>query len=170
MRCEKFETLALNSQITVHALNPVPSNTFQPPDGDFWGAGFTPGTGPPLNTGVARIVDMKRAGGTGHEVKVNNICLCFSAGFGQVLQRITFAFGEYGGNLNLMLNGQFVNFQNFQDIDGKIIRGVKVTVLSGGGGQDFGKIEFTGPINDQMWWGHLAIGGQELWIDDWCWE
>lgn len=170
MRCETFDTLALGSQITVHALNPVPTNTFQPPNGDFWGAGFVDSKGGSNNGGFARITNTLRAGGSGNEVMVNNICLCFSAGFGQVLQRITFAFGEYGGNLNLVLNGRFVNFNNFLDIDGQLIQGVRVKVVSGGGGQDMGKIDFMGPINDQMWWSHLAIGGQELWIDDWCWE
>jgi hypothetical protein len=47
---------------------------------------------------------------------------------------------------------------------------VKVNVVSGGGGNDKGVVEFTGKITDDRWWGHLGIGGQELWIDDFCWE
>jgi hypothetical protein len=69
-----------------------------------------------------------------------------------------------------MVDRQFVNFKNFHDINGKTIGTVKVNVLSGGTGNDFGEVEFTGAINDRRWWGHLAIGGQELWIDDFCWE
>ncbi|MCE7986390.1 MAG: hypothetical protein DYG89_34900 [Caldilinea sp. CFX5] len=170
MHCETFDTLALGSQIIVHSLNPVPTNTLQPPNGDFWGAKFIWANGNSTDTGYARIENRGRAGGSGHEVRVNNLNLCFGANFGQVLTRIKFVFGEYGGNLNLMLNRQFVNFRNFKDIDGQIIGGVKVIIHSGGAGNDTGVVELDGTINDQRWWGHLAIGGQELWIDDFCWE
>lgn len=170
MQCETFDSLPLGSQIIAYFLNPVPNNTWQPPNGDFWGAKFVSANGNSTDTGYARIVNRRRAGGSGHEVRVNNITLCFSANFGQVLKHIKFAFGEFGGNLNLMINRQFVNFRNFKDIHGQIIGGVNVNVLSGGAGNDSGAVEFTGTINDQRWWGHLAIGGQELWIDDFCWE
>ncbi|MEZ4684125.1 MAG: hypothetical protein R2932_58940 [Caldilineaceae bacterium] len=170
MQCETFDTLALGSQLTVYFLNPVYSNTWQPPNGDFWGANFVWGNGNSTDAGFARISNRGLSGGTGHEVTINNINLCFGANTGQVLQHIKFAFGEYGGNLNLTINRQFVNFGNFKEIHGTIIGGVKVNVLSGGGGNDKGQIEFVGTINDQRRWGHLAIGGQELWIDDFCWE
>ena len=78
-------------------------------------------------------------------------------------------FGEYGGNLNLRINNDFRNFRNFADVHGTTIGGVNVNVLSGGNGNDSGKIKFTGTIQDQGNWGHLAIGGQEFWIDDLCW-
>ena len=170
MQCETFDSLALGSQISVYLLNPVPTNTWQPPNGDFWGAKFLSANGHSTDRGFARITRAGRAGGSGREVRVSNITLCFSANFGQVLTYISFAFGEYGGNLNLMVGREFVNFQNFQDLHGSIIGGVKVNVISGGTGHALGKVEFIGTINDQRWWGHLAIGGQELWIDDLCWE
>lgn len=170
LRCESFDTLPLGSQIGVFMLNPVPANNWQPPNGDFWGGPFVWSNNISTNNGFARISQAGRAGGSGREVTVNNLALCFGANFGQILKRIRFSFGEYGGNLNLMLNRQFVNFGNFQQIHGQVIGGVKVKVLSGGAGNDMGKIEFTGKITDQRWWGHLAIGGQELWIDDFCWE
>ena len=169
-QCETFDSLAIGSQIIVYFLNPVYTNTWQPPNGDFWGAKFVWGNGNSTDTGYARIDNKGRAGGSGHDVMVNNINLCFGANFGQTLKHIKFRFGEYGGNLNLMINRQFVNFGNFNDIHGQIIGGVKVNVLSGGTGSDSGEVEFSGRINDQRWWWHLAIGGQELWIDDFCWE
>jgi hypothetical protein len=170
MQCETFDSLALGSQITVFFLNPVPHNTWQPPNGDFWGATFVWANSISTDKGYARIGNRGRAGGTGREVRVNNINLCFGANFGQVLKHIKFAFGEYGGNLNLMINRQFVNFQNFKEIHGQIIGGVKVNIVRGGTGNDSGEIELIGTINDQRWWGHLAIGGQELLIDNFCWE
>ncbi len=170
MRCEKFDSLPVGSQITAYLLNPAPNNTWQPPNGDFWGAKFVSANGNSTDTGYARITRAGHARGSGLEMMVNNINLCFSANFGQVLKRITVAFGEYGGNLNLMINRQFVNFSNFRDIHGQTIGGVKVNVVTGGAGHDSGQIEFTGDIYDQRWWGHLALGGQELWLDNLCWE
>jgi hypothetical protein len=170
MQCETFDSLAIGSQITVYFLNAVYSNTWQPPNGDFWGAKFVWSNGNSTDAGYARISNRGHAGGSGHEVTINNISLCFGTNFGQVLKRIRFKFGEYGGNLNLMINRQFVNFANFKDIHGQVIGGVKVNVLSGGSGNDSGEVELVGTIRDQRWWGHLAIGGQELWIDDFCWE
>ena len=71
-----------------------------------------------------------RAGGTGNEVAVNNILMTISVGFGQTLEAVRFSFGEYGGNLNVSVNNQFVNFDNFSRIHGTTIGGVKVNVLS----------------------------------------
>jgi len=170
MRCETFDTLSIGSQIGVFFLNPAPNNTWQPPNGDFWGSSFVLPDGTPDNTGHAQIVKAHRAGGAGNEVMVNNINLCFSANFGQVLRHIRIAFGEYGGNLNIQINRKFINFRNFIDIHGSIIGDVKVNVLSGGTGNDAGEIEFVGEIRDHRWSGHLAIGGEELWVDNICWE
>ena len=93
MPCETFDSLALGSQIIVYFLNPVYSNTWQPPNGDFWGAKFVWVNGNSTDTGYARIDNKKHAGGSGHEVRVNNINLCFGANTGQVLRHIKFAFG-----------------------------------------------------------------------------
>src|SRR5262249_57871068 len=119
MQCETFDTLPLGSQLGVYLLNPVPANTWQPPNGDFWGAAFVWANNISTTAGFARIDNRKRAGGTGKDVLIHNINLCFAVNFGQVLKRIKFLFGEYGGNLNLMINRQFVNFQNFRDIHGQ---------------------------------------------------
>ena len=68
-------------------------------------------------------------------------------------------FGEYGGNINLEVNGDFANFENFLDIDGTALGGVVVSVISGGTGSDCGELMFEGTTDT------LMIGGQELWID-----
>ncbi|HEV8398701.1 MAG TPA: hypothetical protein VGQ18_02560 [Gemmatimonadales bacterium] len=170
MQCESFDTLPLGAQLTVYLLNPVPGNTWQPPNGDFWGAAFVWANNHSTNSGFARIDNRRRAGGSVQDVMINNINLCFAVNFGQVLSRIKFSFGEYGGNLNLVINRQFVNFKNFRDIHGQTIGGVRVNVLGGGFGNDTGAVELSGKITDQRWYGHMAIGGQELWIDDLCWE
>ncbi|MFQ5640977.1 MAG: hypothetical protein ACE5IR_23615 [bacterium] len=170
LRCETFDTLALGDRITVFTQGGPPGNTFQPPNGDFVGRVFYDADGNPTSDGFAEIENATRAGGTGHDVEVNNINFSFSANFGQTLNKVKFSFGEYGGNLNLSINGQMVNFDNFVDIDGQVIGGVKVTVLSGGLGNDSGEIELNGTIRDETNSGHITVGGQELWIDNFCWE
>jgi len=96
------------------------------------------------------------AGGSGNELAVNNVLLSFDIGGSTGL---SLDFGEYGGNLNLLINGDFRNFNLFSDIDGLVIGGVGVSVVNGFG-NDTGSITLTGNINQ------FAIGGQELWIDN----
>ncbi len=110
--------------------------------------------------GYARVVASAKAGGSGHELAVNNVNLGFD--FGQPLKGLTLKFGEYGGNLNIEVNGDFRNFENFKDIDGKVIGGVHVSVPVGGYGNDKGVLKLEGEIDT------LVIGGQELFLDDIC--
>ena len=67
MQCETFDSLALGSQITVYFLNPVYNNTWQPPNGDFWGAKFIWANGISTDAGFARIDNKGHAGGSRHE-------------------------------------------------------------------------------------------------------
>ncbi len=71
-------------------------------------------------------------------------------------------FGEYGGNLNLKLNGEIKNFENFADIDGTTLGGVQVTVVNGHAANT-GILRLNGTINS------LILGGQALYIDNIQW-
>jgi len=66
--------------------------------------------------------------------------------FGHSLTGLTFLFGEYGGNLNLEVNGDFKNFDNFADINRQHDwrRAVSVT---NGLGNDTGQVQLSGTIN-----------------------
>ena len=83
-----------------------------------------------------------------------------------------FAFGEYGGNINLSINDKDRNVDNFAALHNTTLGGVAIHVLSGGNGNDSGVVEFVGPLNGQsaLRQGQLAIGGQELWIDNICFD
>lgn len=132
---------------------------------------FTWSNGGITQDGLARIENSGRAGGSGTEIGVNNLTVSVSRGFGQVLQKARFAFGEYGGNINVSINNSLVNVDNFAALNNQVIGGVTVTVLSGGLGNDKGVVEFQGMMPDQNnGLGQLAVGGQELWIDDICFE
>lgn len=105
----------------------------------------------------AKVVNLDLANGSGNEMWVNNVNLDF--GIPVPVSGCSLLFGEYGGNLNIEINGVFKNFENFCEINGDIIGGVHVTVVNGLG-NDKGSLHLAGMISQ------FAIGGQELWIDD----
>ncbi|MEA3282277.1 MAG: CARDB domain-containing protein [Euryarchaeota archaeon] len=109
--------------------------------------------------GYAEIENNGNAGGSGQEMWVNNVNLDFD--FGSSCSGISLLFGEYGGNLNIEINGDFRNFEDFVDINGLNIGGANVLVINGFG-NDKGSLKLSGTINS------LVIGGQELCIDDVC--
>jgi hypothetical protein len=111
-------------------------------------------------TGTGALVDNQlRAGGSGNDLNSNNVNLDFA--FGGPVNGLNLRFGEFGGNLNLEINGDFRNFANFSDINGQTIGGVSVSVVNGLG-NDQGTLSLSGTING------FVVGGQELWIDDVC--
>ncbi len=109
--------------------------------------------------GHARIENGGQAGGTGQEIWANNVNLRFVF---PVRPNVVFVrFGAYGGNLNLEINGDLKNFDNFASIDTSTIGGVAVAVVNGFG-DGMGTLTLTGEIDS------FAIGGQELAIDHVC--
>ena len=96
------------------------------------------------------------AGGSGNDMNTNNVNLDF--GFDAPNDGLSLLFGEYGGNLNIEVNGDSRNFDKFADINGLTIGGVHVTVVDLGDSK--GRLVLTGTIEQ------FAIGGQEFLIDD----
>jgi hypothetical protein len=90
---------------------------------------------------------------------VNNVNLRFD--FGTSWPGLSLYFGEYGGNLNIEVNGDFRNFEDFIDIHGILVGGVPVIVI-GSAIAECGELFLAGEINS------FAIGGQELFIDHVC--
>ena len=58
------------------------------------------------STGSATVVDDGLAGHFGNEMEVNNINLTFTATTDQP-PGLSILFGEYGGNINVMVNGSW---------------------------------------------------------------
>ena len=108
--------------------------------------------------GTATVCNVQDAGGSGLDVNCNNVNINFD--FGSPLDGLSLLYGEYGGNLNIDINGDFQNFENFADIDGLTIGGINVAVTDLGAGK--GELTLSGVINS------FDIGGQELWVDDVC--
>ena len=109
--------------------------------------------------GFARVSNAGTAGHLGQELIVNNVNIRFN--FPTLPNAVALNFGEYGGNVNLEVNGDFRNFEDFAAIDGQIIGGAQVSVVNGFG-HDQGTLRLNGDIHA------LAVGGQELVIDHIC--
>jgi len=151
--CIGFEDLALGTRYHV-------PDRFMDSEVEMTVRAFQWGNGEWSTDGFTEVDDEGRAGGSGQEMWINNVNLDFD--FCCVLEKgLTLRFGEYGGNLNIEINGIFKEFENFVDIDGANFDGVTVTVTNGLG-NDTGTLTLKG----QIW--SFALGGQELWIDDVC--
>ena len=110
--------------------------------------------------GFAKVDSNGHAHGSGQDMNVNNVNLSFD--FGDARDSVSLKLGEFGGNCNIEVNEDFVNFADFPDINGTTIGGTNVTftTTSPGGHNYWGTLSIAGEISS------FAIGGQELWIDD----
>lgn len=153
VECVDFEGLALAHQYRIF-------DRFNDSGVEITVAAFHLGGGQWTTDGYAEVTDQGLAGGSGLEMIVNNVNLDFKFPSCS-LADLTLNFGEYGGNLNIDINGEFVDFDKFADIDGQTIGGVDIAVVDGLG-NDTGSLKLAGTINS------FAVGGQELWIDHVC--
>lgn len=112
-------------------------------------------------TGGSAVIDNDGdAGGKGQDMMTNNVSLKFM--FENPRKGLSLLFGEYGGNVNLEINGVFKNVDSFLAVNGTTLGGVKISVAMID--SDKGELTLSGDIIS------FAIGGQELWIDDICFE
>lgn len=113
----------------------------------------------PTNGGMASITNNLDACTDGLELNLNNIN-------DQIVfllrpKRIVLAYGEYGGNVNLSINGDCRNLDNLSDINGSIVGGVHVWAIDyGQPDQSCGTLYAQGEIDE------FIIGGQEFAIDN----
>lgn len=77
------------------------------------------------------------------------------------IQGISLRFGEYGGNVNPDVNGDFRNSESLHDLDGATVGGVGVSVI-GGYGDGTDELVLAGAISG------FAIGGQAFYADQLC--
>lgn len=162
MECVSFEDLQVGATFHVKDVFTASGASatirkFQWVNGQWTGGGF------------ARVADAGNAGGSQNEIWVNNVNLGFS--FGHPLCGLALSFGEYGGNINICINGDFRNINNFSDINKTTIGGVNVTVIPSAQ-PNRGRLELSGEMNEfalhEQGSYSLIIGGQELAIDDIC--
>ncbi len=101
-----------------------------------------------------------QAGGTGNELEFfggagGGVSLAFD--FGADVGEVSLLYGEYGGTLNLLINGDSVIVGSFVDLP-PTLGGVDITMTGGQSG--LGTLSFDGVISS------FAIGGQEFVLDN----
>ncbi len=119
----------------------------------YWDVGSC--TNPTMG-GAVRVQSTDMACGSGRELQVGNVNVEFD--YGAPLLGMVIYFGEYGGNVNLTVNGHCVSVPDFSDLP-PVVGGVEVTVNEANPGQGCGRITLQGPIHS------VSVGGQEFWID-----
>jgi hypothetical protein len=122
---------------------------------------FQWGNGNWTTSGKAVVDTRNYSTGSGNDLNTNNVNLRFL--FSYPVEKISFKFGELGGNNNIKVNNDFKNVQNLVSLNGTTIGGAQVTVNAiQQGNKQYGNMTIEGNINN------FSIGGQELWIDDVC--
>ena len=143
--CVQFEDLLEGTRYEVPASFSssgvtITTSAFQWSNGTWTPAGFV------------EVDDQGESGGTGLDMIVNNITLNFA--FGRQVESLRMFYGEYGGNVNLTINGELRNVFDFDELDGQLVGGVMVEVNVSPG--DFGVMIFSGTISS------FSVGGPEL--------
>ncbi len=111
------------------------------------------------SNGQALVDTSQMAGGTGNDLMLNNVNVGFD--FHQTLYNLDLMFADYGGNVNIEINGDFRNLNDLIGLHGTQVGGVDVTVLPNpGGNPNQYLLHLDGQISS------FAIGGQELWVDN----
>ncbi|MGV7223660.1 MAG: hypothetical protein ACQ9MH_19295 [Nitrospinales bacterium] len=122
---------------------------------------FQWGNGNWTTSGKARIDTRNYSKGSGNDLNAENVNLRFL--FDYPVGKITFKFGELGGNNNIRVNNEFRNVQNLVSLNGTTIGSAQVTVNAIQQGNNWhGMMTIDGNINN------FSIGGQELYLDDIC--
>ncbi|MFN8548627.1 MAG: FlgD immunoglobulin-like domain containing protein [Candidatus Eisenbacteria bacterium] len=112
-----------------------------------------------VRNGFIQVVAQGQACQAGKELNVNNATLNFN--FGAEVSDVLVPFGEYGGTVLVKINGDCEVVENFSDLNGTFLGGVAITAFNFGvPGQSCGVLRLGGTIET------LAIGGQELWLDN----
>ena len=123
------------------------------------GESFTAMDGTVIANGNAQIGTSGNSGGNGQDLGLFGITVGFD--FGRTLSGLALNFGEFGGNINVEVNGDFRVVENFHDLNGLDVGGVRL-IVTGGNGNDQGVFQVNGEVRS------FKIGGQELWIDQIC--
>jgi hypothetical protein len=153
--CFDFEDLRLQAQFSV-GQSFVTTGSGQSVTVEV--APFFFSDGQSTTNGTATVRTGGQAGGSGNEIQVSNVNLVFKPAAPWPGLRIRF--GEFGGNINLAVNGVRRNEADFSVLNGANIGGAQITVITGAANR--GEIVVAGTVNE------FAIGGQEFFIDDLC--
>lgn len=152
--CIDFEDLAVRSRYTVGQTF-VSGGTLVSMGPFFFVEGQS------TSQGAAQIDQNTQAGGSGKDVSVNNINLTF--GFDSPLEGVTINYGDYGGTVNLEINGDLAIASSLFDLNKTTVGDVRVSVTPDPAtNNQTGIATLSGTIK------RFSLGGQEFWLDDVC--
>jgi hypothetical protein len=115
------------------------------------------------SSGYAEVDTRNYAQGSGNDLHSNNVNMQFL--FEYPLKKISFKFGELGGNCNVKVNDDFRNVEDLFSLNNTSIGGIPIKINATLQGFNwYGEMVLEGTINS------FTIGGQELWIDEICTE
>src|SRR5690606_16150608 len=86
---------------------------------------FVFGDGTPYDEGWVEIQNSISPDSTGLRLWFNNANASFY--FGGDLSGLSLRYSDFGGNSNIVVNGEFLNFDEFSEIDGTSISGVDIS-------------------------------------------
>lgn len=112
------------------------------------------------SSGSVQIVSGNRAGGKGSELAFEDAVVDFMLPY--PVNSVTLKFRGGDGNKALQINGNRQAVGSLSELDQQTIEGVKISVS--GGSSTVGVFRLTGRITD------FRIGGEELYVDDVCYE
>jgi len=134
-----------------------------------------PPPSPWTDEGFVEIVQGNKAGGSGNEIHFDNACLGIIAPDAKTIKNLSFKFGYYGGDVNLIANGTLCSSNNIASMPPTCLPKVGVSVSPHG---NIGVIELSGEMDKfyfsfpvppkfpVLQFSAVIGGGQELWIDD----
>ena len=113
--------------------------------------------------GSAQVVQGGPPCNVDQRLNLNNIAVSFEfAAFSGPEDNLFMTFGQYGGFMNISINGsRRVCFTQMGQLDGQTLGGVTMQVTNGFG-NGCGTIAFIGTVDS------LLLAGQEYWIDGIC--
>ncbi|MEL7045193.1 MAG: DUF6519 domain-containing protein [Pseudomonadota bacterium] len=149
-----FENLELGSEFRV-------GDSFTEAGVLITGETFVWGNGTEFGGGFARVDDGNNSSSTGQDMGTNNINLNFA--LPTPFSNALLDFGEFGGNINLRINGELANVNGMAALDGLTLGGVSVSVVFTDESQVRGRLVMQA---DAQPIASLSVGGQELWLDN----
>ena len=130
---------------------------------DFAVDQFQYASGNSSTTGRAQVDNRGYAQGSGLDINAREVNLV--PGHAYPVKKISFKFGELGGTNNIKINDDFQFVGDLVSINGSTIGGAQVTVNAVQGGNNwYGDMKIEGDISS------FSVGGQELWLDNYCYK
>ena len=152
--CMSFDSFPLGSQYFVGD-----NQTFGSIYGEFTPFQWSDGTW--TNGGVATIENGGQARGSGNEINLNNINIRFLFNATQPVVA-TFKYADWGGNINLGVNGTLLNRNDLSSLNGSVVNGVLILVTrTNVFGGHYGTVALIGQTSNID---RFAVGGQEFFI------